>query len=87
MANLASSSTFSSVIDILKAKMPVTLHYRILIIAHVIACIYGKFTDLACIIKKDNKNALRLICYNFRTVNAINFLFSTLHTAPFLYGF
>ena len=42
--------------------------------------------DLACIIKKYNKNALRLICYNFRTVNAINFLFSTLHTAPFLYG-
>ena len=42
--------------------------------------------DLAFIIKKYNKNALRLICYNFRTVNAINFLFSTLHTAPFLYG-
>ena len=50
---------------------------------------YGKVyekRDLACIIKKYNKNALRLICYNFRTVNAINFLFSTLHTAPFLYG-
>ena len=42
--------------------------------------------DLAYIIKKYNKNALRLICYNFRTVNAINFLFSTLYTAPFLYG-
>ena len=53
------------------------------------AYIYGKVyekRDLACIIKKYNKNALRLICYNFRTVNAINFLFSTLHTAPFLYG-
>ena len=51
--------------------------------------VYGKVyekRDLACIIKKYNKNALRLICYNFRTVNAINFLFSTLHTAPFLYG-
>ena len=51
--------------------------------------IYGKVyekRDLACIIKKYNKNALRLICYNFRTVNAINFLFSTLHTTPFLYG-
>ena len=50
---------------------------------------YGKVyekRDLAFIIKKYNKNALRLICYNFRTVNAINFLFSTLHTAPFLYG-
>ena len=50
--------------------------------------IYGKVyekRDLACIIKKYNKNALRLICYNFRTVNAITFLFSTLHTAPFLY--
>ena len=51
--------------------------------------IYGKVyekRDLACIIKKYNKNVLRLICYNFRTVNAITFLFSTLHTAPFLYG-
>ena len=51
--------------------------------------IHGKVyekRDLAFIIKKYNKNALRLICYNFRTVNAINFLFSTLHTAPFLYG-
>ena len=49
---------------------------------------YGKVyekRDLAFIIKKYNTNALRLICYNFRTVNAINFLFSTLHTAPFLY--
>ena len=55
----------------------------------IIIYIYGKVyekRDLACIIKKYNKNALRLICYNFRTVNAINFLFSTLHTAPFLYG-
>ena len=42
--------------------------------------------DLAFIIKKYNKNALRLICHNFRTVNAITFLFSTIHTAPFLYG-
>ena len=55
----------------------------------IIIIIYGKVyekRDLACIIKKYNKNALRLICYNFRSVNAINFLFSTLHTAPFLYG-
>ena len=51
--------------------------------------VYGKVyekRDLACIIKKYDKNALRLICYNFRTVSAINFLFSTLYTAPFLYG-
>ena len=41
--------------------------------------------DLACIIIKHNKNALRLNCYNFRTVNAIVFLFSALHTIPFLY--
>ena len=50
--------------------------------------VYGKVyekRDLAFIIKKYHKNALRLICYNFRTVNAINFLFSTVHTAPFLY--
>ena len=45
----------------------------------------GKF-DLACIIKKHNKNALRLKCYNFRRVNAIVFLFSALHFTPFLYG-
>ena len=51
--------------------------------------IYGKVSekrDLACIIKKHNKNALRLKCYNFRRVNAIVFLFSALHTTPFLYG-
>ena len=50
--------------------------------------IYGKVSekrDLACIIIKHNKNALRLKCYNFRTVNAIVFLFSALHTIPFLY--
>ena len=61
----------------------------VFVCACVTVCIYGKVyekRDLACIIKKYNKNALRLICYNFRTVNAINFLFSTLHTAPFLYG-
>ena len=50
---------------------------------------YGKVSekrDLACIIKKHNKNALRLKCYNFRRVNAIVFLFSALHITPFLYG-
>ena len=31
------------------------------------------------------KDGLRLIRYNFRTVNAIDFLFSTLHSTPFLY--
>ena len=41
---------------------------------------------VAHIIKKHNKNALRLNCCNFRTVNAINFLSSTLHTTPFLNG-
>ena len=52
-------------------------------------CVYGKVSekrDLACIIKKHNKNALRLKCYNFRRVNVIVFLFSALHTTPFLYG-
>ena len=51
--------------------------------------LYGKVSekrDLACIIKKHNKIALRLKCYNFRRVNAIVFLFSALHTTPFLYG-
>ena len=54
-----------------------------------IISIYGKVSekrDLECIIKKHNKNALRLKCYNFRRVNAIVFLFSALHTTPFLYG-
>ena len=32
------------------------------------------------------KMALFLNCYNFRTVRAINFLLSALHTTPFLYG-
>ena len=32
------------------------------------------------------KNHSRLNRYNFRTVHAIDFLFSTLHTTPFLYG-
>ena len=54
-----------------------------------VSFIYGKVSekrDLACIIKKHNKNALRLKCYNFRRVNAIVFLFSALHITPFLYG-
>ena len=32
------------------------------------------------------KNALRVNRYNFPTVNAIDFLFSTLHTTPFHYA-
>ena len=32
------------------------------------------------------KIPLRLNHYNFQTVKAIDFLFSTLHTTPFLYG-
>ena len=32
------------------------------------------------------KISLRLNCYTFQTVKAIDFLFSTLHTTPFLYG-
>ena len=37
-------------------------------------------------IYKSYKNHSRLNRYNFRTVHAIDFLFSTLHTTPFLYG-
>ena len=37
-------------------------------------------------IYKSYKNHSRLNRYNFRTVHAINILFSTLHTTPFLYG-
>ena len=32
------------------------------------------------------KISLCLNCYNFQTVKAIDFLFSTLHTTTFLYG-
>ena len=62
------------------------------VLVHDLICIVliiGKVSekrDLACIIKKHNKNALRLKCYNFRRVNAIVFLFSALHITPFLYG-
>ena len=55
----------------------------------IIHYLHGKVSekrDLACIIKKHNKNVLRLKCYNFRRVNAIVFLFSALHITPFLYG-
>ena len=38
------------------------------------------------IIIKSYKIALHLNRNNFRTIKAINFLFSTLHTTPFLYG-
>ena len=34
---------------------------------------------------KSYKNHSRLNRYNFGTVHAIDFLFSTLHTTPFLY--
>ena len=68
------------------------LYYNVVYVSMYCTCtvriwerVYEK-RDLACFIKKYNKNALRLICYNFRTVKAINFLFPTLHTAPFLYG-
>ena len=37
-------------------------------------------------IYKSYKNHSRLNRYNFRTVHAIDFLFSPLHTTPFLYG-
>ena len=42
--------------------------------------------DLAHIIKFCYKNASRLNRYNLPTIIAIHFLFSTLHTTPFLYG-
>ena len=53
---------------------------------HVQLTIWESFRDLACIIEKHNKSALRLKCYNFRRVHAIVFLFSALHITPFLYG-
>ena len=48
----------------------------------------GQFTRKCRIfyIYKSYKNHSRLNRYNFRTVNAIHLLFSTLHTTPFLYG-
>ena len=41
--------------------------------------------SLRIIYIKRNKNSLRLNHYNFRTITAIDFLFSPLHTTPFLY--
>ena len=45
----------------------------------------GQFPPHGYIIKC-YKNASRVNCYNFPTFNAVDFLFSTLHTTPFRYG-
>ena len=52
-------------------------------IKHIHTCmhIYGTVST-----KLPLKIPLRLNRYNFQTVKAIDFLFSTLHTTPFLYG-
>ena len=50
---------------------------------------YGSVSEkmsLRYIYYKSYKNHSRLNRYNFRTVHAIDFLFSPLHTTPFLYG-
>ena len=59
----------------------------ILVQYRVIPCqlVWHQLIKLSGIIKFVYKNALRLNRYNFRTVNAIDFLFSTLHSTPFLY--
>ena len=65
------------------------MHHSLYLFIYAPFLTYGKVSekrDLACIIKKHNKNALRLKCYNFRRVNAIVFLYSALHTTRFLYG-
>ena len=65
------------------------LRYIIIIIIIIIKLenvLYGIVSEKRHIIKKCYKMALRLNCYNFRTVKAINFIFSALHTPPFLYG-
>ena len=75
---------FTAAIEPLNVIMP---ERNYMLGTHIYA--YGKVSekrDLACIIKKNNKNALRLKCYNFRMVNAIVFLFSALNITPFLYG-
>ena len=50
-------------------------------------CIWDRFREKgpSAYYKICYKNALRLNRCNFRTVNAIDFLFSTLHSTPFLY--
>ena len=54
---------------------------HIYIIKHMYAQnIYGTVST-----KLPLKISLRLNCYNFQMVKAIDFLFSTLHTTPFLY--
>ena len=46
---------------------------------------YGTVSE-KMILQKCYKNPLHMDHCNFPTVNTINFLFSTLHTTPFLYG-
>ena len=53
--------------------------YHIHVCTHIY--IYGTVST-----KLPLKIPLRLNRYNFQTVKAIDFLFSTLHTTPFLYG-
>ena len=51
----------------------------------IIIILYGTVSAKIAPLLKCYKNASRLNRYNFQTDNAIDFLFSTLHTTPFRY--
>ena len=54
---------------------------------HIHTCTYTyMYAHIYGMWKLPLKIPLRLNRYNFQTVKAIDFLFSTLHTTPFLYG-
>ena len=55
----------------------------VLIVINIIVIIYGTVSAKIAPRLKCYKNASRLNRYNFPTDNAIDFLFSTLHTTPF----
>ena len=60
---------------------------QVCVVLIIMCCMWDRFREKgpSAYYKICYKNALRLNRYNFRTVNAIDFLFSTLHSTPFLY--
>ena len=81
------NKTINQLLLSLRCMCPLKTYIFIIIII-IIIIIWDSFRQNgpSYIYIKCYKNASLLNCYIFRTVNAINFLFSTLHTTPFLYG-
>ena len=55
-------------------------------LSHIYIWVSFRENEPSLYIYKSYKNHSRLNRYNFRTVHAIDFLFSPLHTTPFFYG-